>query len=313
VGTAVSDVTAALAEHWNGWSWQEDGTLGPAHDYGAVNYFNAVTATSHSNAWAVGFYSNPSSASQTLIARWSGADWLLQKSPDPGTASNGLSGVTATSARNAWAVGSYRSGPAPDHVLILHWNGSSWTQQSSPSPGSSDLLAVTAASPASAWAVGDYQTSTKSGPLIEHWNGAKWKLVSSPPAPGGVLRAVDAVSASDVWAVGDEPKNSRRVPLIEHWNGAAWKVVSSPSLTGSSNLTGVIGTSASNGWAVGWNTSGTSAKPSTLLLHWNGTRWARVAAPNPGALFAIAAGSPSDIWAVGVGVSGQSALALHCC
>jgi len=69
-----------------------------------------------------------------------------------------LNGVAATSATNAWAVGATTSGK----TLILHWNGTRWTQVTSPSPSSAkygnDLSAVTATSASSAWAVGTLGT-----------------------------------------------------------------------------------------------------------------------------------------------------------
>src|SRR5207248_2167546 len=41
----------------------------------------------------------------------------------------------------------------------------------------------------------------------------------------------------------------------------------------------------------------------TLVLHWNGTAWSRLASPNPGAgnhnLYGVAAASASEAWAVG--------------
>jgi hypothetical protein len=77
--------------------------------------------------------------------------------------------VTALSARNAWAVGSYQLN-SQDRRLILHWNGTRWQQV--PSPASGELTSVTATSARNAWAVGEtkaYKT------LIIHWNGSAWK------------------------------------------------------------------------------------------------------------------------------------------
>jgi hypothetical protein len=44
---------------------------------------------------------------RTLIERWNGSSWkkVASPSPSPSSAFNVLSGVTATSASNAWAVG----------------------------------------------------------------------------------------------------------------------------------------------------------------------------------------------------------------
>jgi hypothetical protein len=78
-----------------------------------------------------------------------------------------LSGVAATSASNAWAVGS--SGAKP---LIVRWNGTAWKQVPSPAPANSTLSGVAATSATSAWAVGSTGTGKS---LIERWNGTAWK------------------------------------------------------------------------------------------------------------------------------------------
>src|SRR5262245_2679292 len=79
-----------------------------------------------------------------------------------------LTGVAATSARNAWAVGQINSIMS----LILHWTGRAW--QKGPSlrlrPG---LMAVTATSATNTWAVGQYRDFRKT--LILHRDGRTWK------------------------------------------------------------------------------------------------------------------------------------------
>jgi hypothetical protein len=76
-------------------------------------------------------------------------------------------------------------------------------------------------------------------------------------------------------------------------------------------------TSASNAWAVGEVTAGTSEQ--TLVLHWNGAAWKQVASPDPGGpandnvLDGVAATSTNNAWAVGTYENGtrQSAIILH--
>jgi len=46
-----------------------------------------------------------------------------------------LDGVTATSATNAWAVGTNFTSSLVDDTLILHWNGKAWSRVTSPNPG----------------------------------------------------------------------------------------------------------------------------------------------------------------------------------
>jgi hypothetical protein len=113
----------------------------------------------------------------------------------PGT----LSGIVATSASNAWAVGI-----SGRNALIEHWNGRTWRPVRSPRfAGTSILNDVAAASARSAWAVGDTGINTATPKsLIEHWNGKAWTRVASPPA--GHLAGVAVSSARSAWAVGDE-------------------------------------------------------------------------------------------------------------
>src|SRR6202050_4406721 len=156
-----------------------------------------------------------------------------------------LDAVSASSARNAWAVGYAGADPAvASRTLAVHWNGKTWTRAPSPSPGRQDqLLSVAVLSPHLAWAVGAYETRTGEKTLILRWNGRTWKQVSSP-SPGVLnsLTAVAVLSARDAWAAGTgendngdviaAPRPARRagspppaIDLVLHWNGTRWQRV----------------------------------------------------------------------------------------
>jgi len=78
--------------------------------------------------------------------------------------------VTATSTRNAWAVGYTRG--VNFKTLIERWNGTAWKQVQSTTPGPlSQLRAVAATSTRNAWTVGD----DENGLILQHWNGTAWK------------------------------------------------------------------------------------------------------------------------------------------
>ena len=212
----------------------------------------------------------------------------------------GLAAVAATSASNAWAVGSAGSSLSPK-PLIAHWNGTSWKQVPSSGLPGGELRAVAATSASNAWAVG----GTSSGQsLILHWNGTSWERV--PSAGAGNLTAVSASSATNAWSVGSESAfgSGFGKTLILHWNGASWKQVPSPSITGNASLTSVAVTSGHDAWAVGGMSTGTSPATS-FILHWNGTAWQRVPSPSPSAgqfgngLSSVAATSATNAWAVG--------------
>jgi hypothetical protein len=204
-------------------------------------------------------------------------------------------GVSASSAADAWAVGSDSSRGAPPN-LAEHWNGKTWANVPVPSPpGSSGLGSVTDISATDAWAA-SWQFSPVA--RIFHWNGKKW---SQTPIPAGAtaIHAVSGLSPANAWAVG----SAGSATLVLHWNGKAWKRVPSPNPGSYRQLAGLTVTSADSAWAVGSVSSGDI--PSGLILHWNGKTWKRVPSPNPAggqygnALQGVTARSAASAWAVG--------------
>lgn len=259
------------------------------NDPGALD---ATSADSATDAWAVG---------GGVTLHWNGTSWTKVTAPHPGLGSK-LFAVSAISPSDAWAVGhvpgsQFDTGTA----WILHWNGTGWTQLTSPMPKGAvdvDLSGVTAISASDVWAVGSsYNSKDDFKPVALHWNGATWTIVPTPQLFLGSLNAVTAVSASDVWAVGSYGAKAEKT-LALHWNGTTWSQVATPATGSLADLDGVSADSGSDAWADGWY--GQPAKD--LLLHWNGTSWTRVTAPNPGhdnELYAVSALSPDDAWAVG--------------
>jgi hypothetical protein len=294
-----------------------------------------VSAVSRSDAWAVG-RQNSTGVFKTLILHWKGTAWTQVKSPNPSTdppytPANSLDGVSAGSSRDAWAVGDFLASDGLSHALVLHWNGTAWTQVKSPTaPRYTDfgLTGVSAVSGRDAWAVGVRGVPSdggKSGTLIFHWDGTAWTLVTSPNPGSGtnLLEGVSARSGGDAWAVGNyssylNPGASRT--LVLHWNGTAWTHVKSPSPNSVdvNFLYGVSARSGSDAWAVGFYWNGTAGAYDSLILHWDGMAWSRIKSPNPGRfanhLYGVSARSGSDAWAVGyhdTAVSTTNSLIAH--
>jgi hypothetical protein len=278
VGNYFDNSTAknvGLMLHWNGTKWVR--VVAPS---GTVS-LTGVHMVSATDGWAVGGEIT-SSGGSALVLHWNGTNWV--RAAIPALSSGGPAAVGATSASNAWAVGSESASfPAID-TLTLHWDGTAWTQVPSPSPSSSDsaLQAVSATSASNAWAVGQYFPPT--GPvktLTLHWDGTAWTQVPSP-SPGNIspthfpandLAGVAALSASNAWAVGDyftrvsQGQQAPQIPLVLHWNGAKWVRVTVPGTFTDTGLSGITMVSPSDGWAVGQNFS------TVEVLHWYGTTW----------------------------------------
>jgi hypothetical protein len=97
------------------------------------------------------------------------------------------------------------------------------------------------------------------------------------------------------------------------FDGVSWKQVVLPAAI--SSLSGSLGDvkafSASNVWAVGSYSTSPQALTRSLVLHWNGSTWARVTAPMPSGLIdgagfgSIDGSSASAMYAVGWADFGQ--------
>jgi hypothetical protein len=190
-----------------------------------------------------------------------------------------------------------------------------WSRIASPNgTGASQnyLNGVSARTASAAWAVG-YQVKG-SGPdstttsLALRWNGSVWKVIASPhPGDSSFLYGADSVADNNGFLVGTSSTTAGDTTtsksLIARWNGHGLTAVPSPSPGSQGNgLSDVLMLSATNAWAVGsYFDSGQDAK--SLVLHWNGTKWAKVFSPSvPGvstSLLAIDGKSANDIWAVG--------------
>jgi hypothetical protein len=155
-----------------------------------TNKLNAVLALAPNDVWAVGF-STPVAppkqvATLTLIEHFDGTSWAVVPSPNVGpnspNQSNRLLGLTANSANDIWAFGSYFPADGSGHQMtqLLHWDGASWAVASSPSPTKGgfpcDLLwAGVVSSPGDVWILG----SVHDGSLAMHMTtGADSSLVS---------------------------------------------------------------------------------------------------------------------------------------
>lgn len=140
------------------------------------------------------------------------------------------------------------------------------------------------------------------------------------------LLDIDIISADDIWAVGEynsgvPPTETGRRTLAQHWDGERWRLVRTrnPSFEWMdfANLEGVSGVAADDVWAVGHGDDFSSPRSTTLVEHWNGTRWRIVPSPNPAGtgapnrLFGVLARSADDVWAVGEQGTPEQALIVR--
>jgi hypothetical protein len=147
-----------------------------------------------------------------------------------------------------------------------------------------------------------------------------WHAVTLPPAAGADASGLNAVTVlpdGTAWAVGSVdlmPQHSDHA-AIQRWNGHQWTAVPTPALGGQSNeFNGVAASSPSDAWAVGVTSTDPAAQgapassytDSSLIEHWDGTRWTVLdvaarprLASDSADLWGVAAISATNAWAVG--------------
>jgi len=214
-GQAGSPTKPAYAIHYNGLSWTEY----PAPNVGSYsNWFESVDGIAPNDVWAVGRKSDSYGDFHAMVQHWDGNSWANFSLP-PAVASpiGVMERVTMIASNDVWALGSTVTGG----LLMIHWNGISWTEV--PTAGSAGGAII--ARGADVFGVGD---------RISQWNGNSWSVIeplSQLPYPS----LVSAVSFSngDIWTAGrtsDANFNSlvyrtaNTVPQFIHGNSQALNI-----------------------------------------------------------------------------------------
>ncbi len=281
--TATPTVLCDLSSNW---------CTGISPNYGPFNNeLHGVAVISQDDIWAVGGHDISAEGGHSLVEFWNNVEWSVVSSPDVGT----LNGVAAVSANDVWAVGDNG---------IIHYDGTSWTQQQ----GQSGAKGVSARNANDVWVVGSD---------IRHWTGS-WNA-STPVPGGGTLNGVAAVTSSIAWAVGYTGSGyPDRRPLIVRWNGSTWSTFSSPSFTTDAYLTSIdfYGNQTpepgnlhtlDHMWVVGAYYAAHEDVYNTLTEFWNldggPGQWQVVDSPSPSTvdnkLNHVWLNGEGDVWAVG--------------
>jgi hypothetical protein len=185
-----------LIEQYNGSAWAivSSPNTAAAQD----NYLTDVTCVNAADCWTVGESCVSISYCPTLIGHYNGSGWAIVSSPDPGSISNTLDGVTCVGADECWAVGYQNSGV--DQTLVEHFDGSAWTVANSPNTSSgeyNDLQGVNCADANDCAAVGFSLGATFYQGLVEQYSTTtfqesnvrvaydSWRGLIDPTADGG--------------------------------------------------------------------------------------------------------------------------------
>jgi hypothetical protein len=222
-----------LAEHWDGTAWSVVPVPVPAVPAG-TSFANAVlsriSAVSATDIWAVGTTTAIQGTSVvrfTLAMHYNGTAWSIVKTANTAEPT-GLSGVTAISADNAWAVGTGfnnvhdTSASVANKAVIEHWNGTAWSIVASPA-GLISVDRISAASATGIWASGQAPQQTIAGVPVPvartlHWNGTAWSVLPGPTGsdPNTAVTGLSALPSGEAWAVGATFSATAAAAFIAH-------------------------------------------------------------------------------------------------
>ena len=276
-----------VIEEWNGSTW----TMIDRQPR-VFAKLEGVQCFSPTRCVAVGYDEKAMNVPQTLVEQWNGLRWSVIPSANEASGNvmfNDLHGLSCVNSSRCLAVGSFEELNNDQRTEVEHNIGGQWSLVRSPDPGASAdaFFAVSCPVAQLCFAVGDLAPVAHSGhgyrPLIERWNGTTWHKVANPtsPFPNDVLTSIACVDARLCFAVGVENQDSSGHSILDQWNGRTWSTLRPPvsQAPGGVPLNGVTCVNASDCYAVGWYSNG-SSEALSLIEHWNGYVWNGVSAPN---------------------------------
>jgi hypothetical protein len=206
-----------LVEHWDGVAW----TRQPTPTRGGDVMLFGIAASSSTRAIAVGEFSK-SFHHGALALRLRSGSWHTMDVPQVGDTSL-LQSVSMGGRRDAWAVGGSVVSGGERHVLVLHWDGSSWTDAGAPDPGvfRNFLNGVDEIAPDDVWAVGSSENADATRWWNAwHWDGSNWTTYElDDPGESVDLQAVTHFAPDDVRMVGLAPFGTSTMRAAR-WDGA---------------------------------------------------------------------------------------------
>ena len=297
--TNGSNVTRALAEHWDTTSWQVQKTATPS---GATESdLEGIACPKGKPCISVGQYRDVSNHSFSLAETLKGGAWSIQSTPNPsGSTLNQLNAVSCLSATQCTAVGS---------GFAEGWGGSKWTLQKIVTPhphtgGPAVLLGVSCRTALCA-AVGFYYLDGVQTLVAEIWDGQRWVLQSAPvssPSDSSTLAAVSCPGTNSCMAAGSFHSSfyNQNHTLAESFS-LVWQqqTFASPGSSIAGSVDDVSCPTTTFCAAIG--SFETTSDFQTYAETWDGAQWNVTTVPNPSTtnLSAVSCSSAHACTAVG--------------
>lgn len=321
--TTLND-TFSLVGHFDGDAWTRVPSPSPGvYSGGGTNVtLYTVGGVSTDDLWALGSYKTVHDSDsfvgfQSFALHWDGTNWTQVETPQTPVGGTGASlyGMEAVATDDVWAVGMRVApdfGAAVSTVgLVLHWDGSQWTELPPPpivSIHRNELYDLAVFGPDDILAVGGHSGDgfgPPENPYVVRWDGSEWSLVEGVPAPGlqNFVEDMVAITPDDVWLVGHLYESGSQ-PYLAHYDGTSWQRLVPEGSWPFAELRAVTARATDDVWAVGVYTETTPPAPGRkLILHYDGTSWTQVPAdaegPLDGTLWDVAALPNGHLWTVG--------------
>jgi hypothetical protein len=210
-------------------------------------------------------------------------------------------GVNTNSFEAIWGSGS-------NDVWIgaTHWNASSWTSVPVPSGiRFAEEAGMWGSNPNDVWVAGAEDNGPRWQNAALHWTGA-WSTVplgdTGSNTAGNAFSSIWGSGANDVWMGSTSVTDSQGVGL-QHWTGSAWSYMPlvPPSGSAAPSIVSIWGSGPQDVWAAGTDNAMVG-----WLQHWDGSAWSPVpitiGANGNKAGIGIWGSGPCDVWLVGKGI-----------
>ncbi|MFG0284530.1 MAG: GC-type dockerin domain-anchored protein [Phycisphaerales bacterium JB039] len=187
------------AAHWDGSEWTLDTTM-PRTEFTVLD---DVVMIATDDVWAVGYATGTGEGNQPLIMHYDGAAWERTSLPlYPGRGAI-LRSVVARAADDVYAVGVIDNYPGDDVALILHYDGTGWTEIPPPATDgcSEKLRSAVIAGPRETgelWAAGFYVKDGRPFTIRQNCDGCRADLTGD-----GSLDFFDFLEFQNLFAAGD--------------------------------------------------------------------------------------------------------------
>jgi hypothetical protein len=218
-----------------------------------------------------------------------------------------LSGITAPSRTDAWAVGFTTSKSGRYSPNYVHWNGKDWRAVTIAGATGFRPWAAESTSPSDVWFFGARGTNFEALHL-EHGH---WRLLAAPGDMSSTTIAV--LGPGNVWMIGlaggCEESTGQCTTQLLHWTGQRWV-----SYTIDALIQALAG-SGTHVWAAGISGPdvATDSTGRTTLYHFASGTWRPFSSPQPatGVPPMIAAGPAGHLWMMAAPLHGEQWILRH--